>query len=54
VARPGEAPRALPVRRFSAGHFIGDARLGPGEWHVEFTATARDGSVLQATLTVRL
>ena len=54
VARPGQAPQALPVRRFSAGHFIGDARLGPGEWHLEYTATARDGSVLQATLTVRL
>ncbi|MHB8731739.1 MAG: copper resistance CopC/CopD family protein [bacterium] len=54
VARPGEAPQALPVRRFSAGHFIGDARLGPGDWHLEFTATARDGSVLQATLTVHL
>jgi copper transport protein len=54
VARPGQTPQALPVRRFSAGHFIGDARLGPGEWHLEFTATARDGGVLQATLTVHL
>jgi copper transport protein len=54
VAGPGEAPRALPVRRFGPGHFIGDARLGPGTWRFEFTATAQDGSPLQATLTVHL
>ncbi len=54
VARPGGAPRALPVRRFGPGHFVGDARLGPGEWRLEITATARDGSVLQAHLSVHL
>lgn len=54
VARPGGAPRALPVRRFGPGHFIGDAHLGPGEWRLEITAAARDGSALQAHLTVHL
>lgn len=54
VAAPGETPRALPVRRFGPGHFIADARLGPGEWHFEFAATAPDGSPLAATLTVHL
>jgi copper transport protein len=54
VARLGQPARALPVRRFGPGHFIGDARLGPGDWHVEITATARDGSVLRASLTVHL
>lgn len=54
VARPGQPPQALPVRRFGPGHFIADARLGPGEWRLEFGATARDGSVLQAILTIHL
>jgi nitrogen fixation protein FixH len=54
VAGPEPIPQALPVRRFGPGHFIADARLGAGAWRLEITATARDGSVLQATLTVHL
>jgi copper transport protein len=54
VAQQGQAPRALPVRRFGPGHFIGDARLAPGLWSLRITATARDGSVLQVDLNVHL
>jgi copper transport protein len=54
IAHPGQPPQMLPVRRFGPGHFIGDARLGPGEWRLEITGTARDGSVLHASITVRL
>lgn len=54
ASRPGQPPQALPVRRFGPGHFIADARLGPGEWLLEIRATAKDGSVLHATLTIHL
>jgi len=54
VAGPGQVPQGLPVRRFGPGHFIADARFGPGAWRLEITATARDGSVLQAAVTVHL
>jgi nitrogen fixation protein FixH len=54
AVRPGVAARALPVRRFGPGHFVGDAPLGPGEWHLEFVGTDAGGTILEATLTVRL
>jgi copper transport protein len=50
----GGPARRLPVRRFGPGHFIGDARLGAGAWHVEFAGAAKDGTVLTAHLDVTL
>ncbi|HLW47946.1 MAG TPA: copper resistance CopC family protein [bacterium] len=54
VGRPGQPLRAVPVRRFGPGHFIGDAQLGPGAWRIEYSGTARDGTVLDARLDVTL
>lgn len=54
AGRPGQAVRPLPVRRFGPGHFIGDAQLGPGTWHIEYSGIARDGSALRAYLDVTL
>jgi len=53
ASRPGAAGQGLPVRRFGPGHFIGDAQLGPGEWHLEFAGADAGGTPLQADLTVR-
>ena len=50
----GGPARALPVRRFGPGHFIGDAQLGRGAWRLQFSGTAKDGSVLDARLDVTL
>ncbi len=52
--RPGGAGRALPVRRFGPGHFIGDAQLEPGEWRLEFVGADAGGTPLEADLTVRV
>jgi copper transport protein len=54
VAPPGGAPRTLPVRRFSAGHFIADATLGAGTWNLEFTAAPAGGGAIDTHLQVRL
>ncbi|HET7263152.1 MAG TPA: CopD family protein [bacterium] len=54
AARAGGARQSVPVRRFSAGHFIGDAQLGAGGWRFEFYGTAQDGTVLDAQLDVTL
>lgn len=54
AAHSGGAAQALPVRRFSAGHFIGDAQLGSGAWRFEFVGAAQDGTVLDAHLDVTL
>ncbi len=54
IARPGQAPEALPVRRFGPGHFIGDAQLGPGNWQLHIAATTADGQVFQVDLPIRL
>ena len=54
AARAGGARQNVPVRRFSAGHFIGDAQLGAGGWRFEFYGTAQDGTVLDAQLDVTL
>ena len=54
AGHPGGATQTLPVRRFSAGHFIADARLGPGLLRIEFLGAAQDGTVLDAHLDVTL
>ncbi len=54
VSRGGQGPSPLPVRRFGPGHFIGDARLGPGDWELDVVATTVDGDVLRTHLTVHL
>ncbi|HLJ61880.1 MAG TPA: copper resistance protein CopC [bacterium] len=54
ASRPGQAPHTLPVRRFSAGHFIADATLAGGTWELEFTATPAAGGTLQAHLEVKV
>lgn len=54
IGRSGGTVRPLPVRRFSTGHFIGDAQLSRGAWRVEFSGTAQDGTVLDAYLDVTL
>jgi copper transport protein len=54
VARPGEAPRVLPVRRFGPGHFIVDAQLGAGDWQIEVTAATAAGGTLRARFTAHL
>jgi len=54
ASAPGGAPIAIPVRRFGPGHFIGDARLGPGEWLLNIAGTTSDGEVLQGHLSVHL
>ena len=54
VGRTGRAAQPIPVRRFGPGHFIGDAQLTPGNWRIEFSGTAQDGSVLDAHLDVTL
>jgi nitrogen fixation protein FixH len=54
AGRPGAALRPLPVRRFSAGHFIADATLGAGTWDLEFTAMPATGAALVAHLEVRI
>ena len=54
AAHSGGAAQAVPVRRFSAGHFIGDAQLARGAWRFEFIGTAQDGTVLDARLDVTL
>ncbi len=48
VAPDGTAS-SVPPRRFSAGHFIGDLTLTPGDWTFFVQATARDGRVLVAS-----
>jgi copper transport protein len=54
VARPGEAPRILPVRRFGLGHFVVDAQLGAGDWQIEVTATTAARETLRARFTAHL
>jgi len=54
VGRPGQPLRAVPVRRFGPGHFIGDAQLDAGAWTIEYSGTAQDGTVLDARLDVTL
>ncbi|HXX38670.1 MAG TPA: copper resistance protein CopC [bacterium] len=54
VAPPGGAARTLSVRRFSAGHFVADAKLTAGTWDLEFTATPAGGGTLDTHLQVRL
>jgi hypothetical protein len=54
VGRPGQPLRAVPVRRFGPGHFIGDAQLGSGAWTIEYSGTAQDGTMLHARLDVTL
>jgi copper transport protein len=54
LSRPGEIPRSRPALREGPGHFLSDADLGPGEWHLEIVATTRAGEVLRARLTVHL
>lgn len=54
AGRPGQPLQGLPVRRFGPGHFIGDAQLAAGDWQIEIAATARDGTGLQARLTVHV
>ena len=52
VATPdGETPTALDPRRLSAGHFSAPAELEAGSVRFDAVATARDGTVLQATFT---
>jgi copper transport protein len=48
VGPDGSASSLLP-RRFSAGHFVGDLTLAPGDWTFFVKATARDGRVLVAS-----
>jgi putative copper export protein/nitrogen fixation protein FixH len=54
VARPGEAPRVLPIRRFGPGHFIVDAQVGAGDWQIEVTATTVSGDKLRARFIAHL
>lgn len=54
VGRTGRAAQPIPVRRFGPGHFIGDAQLTSGTWRIEFSGTAKDGTVLDAHLDVTL
>ncbi|HYM69381.1 MAG TPA: CopD family protein, partial [bacterium] len=54
AGRPGQASSPLPVRRFSAGHFVADATLAAGTWDLEFTATPANGGTLAAHLEVRV
>jgi nitrogen fixation protein FixH len=54
VARSGEPPIALPVRRFGPGHFIADAQIGSGDWQIEVTATTAIGEMLRARFTAHL
>ena len=46
---PDDSAVELPTRRFSAGHFVGDATLTAGSWTFFLRAEARDGSVLVAS-----
>ena len=46
---PDGAASTAPTRRFSAGHFVGDLTLAPGDWTFFVQATARDGRVLVAS-----
>jgi copper transport protein len=54
MARSGEPPIVLPVRRFGPGHFIADAQVGPGDWHIEVTAGTATGETLRARFTAHL
>lgn len=54
VGRPGQDRAPVPVRRFGPGHFIGDARLGPGDWQLDVSVTTAEGEVLATHLTVHL
>lgn len=54
VGRAGQSPAPLPVRRFGPGHFIGDARLRPGDWQLDVTVTTTEGEVLQTRLAIHL
>ena len=54
VAPAGGPPRTLPVRRFSAGHFVADATLAAGTWDLEFTAAPSGGGTIDTHLQVRL
>ncbi|HEV2438900.1 MAG TPA: copper resistance protein CopC [bacterium] len=54
IGPPGQPAKPIPVRRFGPGHFIGDAQLRPGTWHIEYSGTARDGTPLRAHLDVTL
>jgi len=53
-AAPGEAPRALPVRRFGPGHFIADATLAAGTWNFEFAGVPKSGGAIRAAVAVRV
>ena len=54
VRHPDGAAQSVPVRRFSTGHFTGDAQLGHGAWHIDFSGTAGDGTLLDAHLDITL
>ena len=47
VVTPSDgAPQVLDVTRFSPGHFVANATLDPGDWHIDLLATTEDGGAL--------
>jgi copper transport protein len=47
VVTPSEgAPQVVDVTRFGPGHFVANAALEAGVWHVDLVATTQDGGVL--------
>jgi copper transport protein len=47
VVTPSDGiPQVLDATRFSPGHFVANATLDPGNWHIDLLATTEDGGVL--------
>jgi len=44
----------LTSTRFSAGHFVGQGRLGAGAWHFVIAATTRAGTSLSSYFDQRI
>jgi copper transport protein len=49
----GQMADLIPTR-FSAGHFVGQGRLGAGRWHFVIVAKARDGTMLSSYFDERI
>jgi copper transport protein len=51
---PNGQTAALTPMRFSAGHFVGQGRLGTGQWHFVIVATTRSGTTLSSYFDQRI
>jgi hypothetical protein len=49
----GQTAELAPMR-FSAGHFVGQGRLGAGRWHFVIVASTRDGMTLSSYFDQRI